>query len=281
MSDNRKIYWLASYPKSGNTWFRIFLANYLSGSDKPISINDVSTGAIASSRVMFDNISALTATDLTHDEVDLLRPDIYRELNAEIEEYGYHKVHDAYTLNANNKPLFPADVSKGVVYFIRNPFDVAISYANHSSISIDKAINALNNGEHKLSKSEKRVATQIRQKLLTWSEHVNSWTIQKEIPVLVLRYEDMLENTFKVFKNAAEFINLEIDDDRIKKAIEFSSFKELKKQESEVGFKEKPYKTKSFFKTGKAGVWKETLTEEQIEKIINNNKDVMKKYNYL
>jgi len=281
MSDNKKIYWLASYPKSGNTWFRIFLANYLSDSDKPISINDVSTGAIASSRILFDNVSALTATDLTHDEVDLLRPDIYRELNDEIEEYGYHKVHDAYTLNENNKPLFPADVSKGVIYFIRNPLDVAISYANHSSISIDKSIKLMNRSNHNLSKSDKKISNQIRQKLLTWSEHVKSWTIQTETPVLVLRYEDMLEDTYGSFKKAIKFLDLKFDENKINRAIEFSSFNELKKQEKEEGFKEKPIKTKSFFKTGKAGNWKNKLTEEQIEKIINNNKAVMKEYNYL
>ncbi len=281
MSNNKKIYWLASYPKSGNTWFRVFFANYINNSDIPISINEISTGSIASSRVLFDNISALTATDLTQDEVDLLRPDIYRELNSDIDGYAYHKVHDAYTLNTNNEPLFPSDVSKGVVYFIRNPFDVAISYANHSSISIDKSIELLNSNEHKLSKSEKKLSNQIRQKLLTWSNHVNSWTTQTDIPVLVLRYEDMLENTYDVFKQAVEFLNLDFDENKLKKAIKFSSFKELKKQEKEAGFKEKPLKTKSFFKTGKAGTWKTILTNEQIEKIINNNKLVMKKYNYL
>ena len=281
MSDNKKIYWLASYPKSGNTWFRIFLANYLNDNDKPISINNISTGSIASSRVVFDNISALTATDLTHDEVDLLRPDIYREMVLEIETVGYHKVHDAYTLNINNEPLFPSDVSKGVIYFVRNPLDVAISYANHSSISIDKSIKALNNDEHKLSKNIKGVSNQIRQKLLSWSEHVNSWTKQTEIPVLVLRYEDMLEDTYTCFKNAVNFLELEFNEVKLKQAIEYSSFNELKKQEQKEGFKEKPMKTKSFFKSGKAGNWKQELTKKQVEKIINNNKAVMKEYNYL
>jgi len=281
MSDNKKIYWLASYPKSGNTWFRIFLANYLSDSDKPISINKISTGSIASSRIVFDNISALTATDLTHDEVDLLRPDIYREMALEIETVGYHKVHDAYTFNINNKPIFPSDVSKGVIYFVRNPLDVAISYANHSSISIDKSINVLNNDKHKLSKNKKGVSNQIRQKLLSWREHVNSWTKQTEIPVFVLRYEDMLDDTYTCFKNAINFLELEFNNEKLKQAIKYSNFNELKKQESEKGFKEKPIKTKSFFKSGKAGNWKQELTKEQVEKIINNNKAVMKEYNYL
>ena len=281
MDINKKIYWLASYPKSGNTWFRIFLANYLSNTDKPISINEISTGSIASSRTVFDNISALTATDLTQDEVDLLRPDIYREMALEIESVGYHKVHDAYTLNTKNKALFPADVSKAVIYFIRNPLDVALSYANHSSISIDKSISLLNNSEHELSKSKNKLSDQVRQKLLSWSQHVNSWINQTEIPVLVMRYEDMLNDAYACFKTALEFLEIECDDAKLIQAIEFSSFQELKKQENEIGFKEKPIKTKSFFKSGESGKWKSELNELQIEKIINNNKEVMKKYNYL
>ena len=281
MIDNKKIYWLASYPKSGNTWFRIFLANYLSNSDKPISINEISTGAIASSRVLFDNISALTATDLTHDEVDLLRPDIYREFASEIKTNSYHKVHDAYTLNTDNVPIFPSEISKGVIYFIRNPFDVAISYANHSSITIEKSIDLLNNTNHRLSKSTKGVSNQIRQKLLTWSEHVNSWTNQQEIPILVMRYEDMISDSYSSFKNAINFLSLVFDEDEIRKSIEFSSFNELKKQEKIEGFKEKPIKTKSFFKSGKANNWKGKLTQEQIDKIIEYNKEVMIKYKYL
>lgn len=281
MSLNKKIYWLASYPKSGNTWFRIFLANYLNNDNNPISINKISTGSIASSRTLFDNISALTATDLTADEIDLLRPDIYRELVQDLKDNSYNKVHDAYILNTENKPLFPTDISAGVIYFVRNPLDVVVSYANHNSVSIDKAITMMNNDKHKLSKSNKKLSTQIRQKLLTWSAHVLSWTEQNQIPVLIVRYEDMLTDTFNTFKKAIEFLNLAIDVDKIETSIELSSFKNLKKQEENFGFKEKPIKTESFFKSGKSGTWENVLTKEQVKIITDNNKDIMIKFGYL
>ena len=44
------IVWLASYPKSGNTWTRAFLTAYLGDEDQAVDINDLEGGPIASSR---------------------------------------------------------------------------------------------------------------------------------------------------------------------------------------------------------------------------------------
>ena len=79
----KNITWLASYPKSGNTWFRIFLANYLSNSDNPISLDEIEQTPIASSAIDFEEIVGLNPFELTADEVDLYRPDIYQTLSKE------------------------------------------------------------------------------------------------------------------------------------------------------------------------------------------------------
>jgi hypothetical protein len=281
ISENKKIYWLASYPKSGNTWFRVFLANYLNKKDIPISINEINTGAIASSRVLFDNYCAVNSTDLTFTEIDLIRPDIYIELASELKEKSYNKVHDAYTFNSKGLPIFPTEISAGIIYILRNPLDVAISYSNHNGTTIDKAIDLLNNGDHKLSNSEKKQATQLQQKLLTWSEHVKSWTEQKNIPILIIKYEDLLSNPLENFKKTLKFLNIGINTKKILQSIEFSKFENLQKQEKEQGFKEKPEKAKAFFNIGKANNWELVLTQEQIQNIINKNKEIMLKYNYL
>ena len=70
------IYWLASYPKSGNTWFRTFLRNLIEDGDQPADINDLSTGSIASSRGWLDEVLGFDTAELDPDEVDRLRPEV-------------------------------------------------------------------------------------------------------------------------------------------------------------------------------------------------------------
>src|SRR5207244_8908627 len=97
------IYWLASYPKSGNTWFRTFLYNLQEDGDDPADINDIRTGAIASGRGWIDEVLGFDSADLTQDEIERLRPAVYRWSGSD-DEIGYHKIHDAYTLLPDGEP---------------------------------------------------------------------------------------------------------------------------------------------------------------------------------
>ncbi len=281
MKYKKNIYWLASYPKSGNTWFRIFLSNFLNYKEAPISINKINTGAIASSRILFDDFAAVSSSELSADEIDALRPGIYRELSLGLNTSSYHKVHDAYSYTINNEPLFPTEISAGVVYFVRNPLDVAVSFSNHLSKDIQYVIEKMNDDNFCLSFNEKRISKQLRQKLFSWSNHYLSWTTQKNIPVLVVRYEDMLNDTFNTFSKILDFLKLSKDKNRIKTAIKYSSFDFLKQQEIEQGFIEKPKNTKHFFNNGKSKTWENILTDEQINEIIKHHKKVMLLNSYL
>ena len=78
MQDIKKIIWLASYPKSGNTWIRLFLDNIRSGSDQPADINHISVSRIASSRALFDQYAGINSSDLNDDEIERYRPQVYR-----------------------------------------------------------------------------------------------------------------------------------------------------------------------------------------------------------
>src|SRR6056297_2681752 len=121
MAEVKNIVWLASYPKSGNTWFRVFLSNLFSESPEPASINDLHHTPIASARQPFDEATGLPSSDMTFEEVDRLRPEVYRYQAKEAGELQFRKVHDAYTYLEDGSPLFPPDVSKAAIYFIRNP----------------------------------------------------------------------------------------------------------------------------------------------------------------
>ena len=134
------IIWLASYPKSGNTWFRVFLTNLRGEEGGPANINKLHSAPIASARGIFDDEAGVEASDLTPDEIDRLRPEIYTHLAKQAEETLFMKVHDACTSNDKNLPLFPEEATAGAIYIIRNPLDVVVSFADHSGWDYDKAI---------------------------------------------------------------------------------------------------------------------------------------------
>lgn len=282
-SASKNIVWLASYPKSGNTWTRILFANLVGqGTDNDTDDMRVNlAGSISSHRPRFDYLTGLPSSDLTDDEIDLLRPALYREVNGQAQKMLHVKVHDAYHLNNAGDPIFPADISVGAIYIIRNPMDVAISYAYHQGhedfTKVVRQMGAKNNalaGGHK---------SQLRQKTMGWSGHYRSWTQQTEIPTLVIRYEDMLADTISCLKKMALFLGLPeaADDARIKQAVAQSKFEKLREQEDEKQFIEKPEKAERFFRSGRAGEGAEKLSEQLQRKIVEDHHGVMAETGYL
>lgn len=277
----KNIIWLASYPKSGNTWFRVFLTNLLYESETPANINDLAETSISSSRKIFDEYTGLSAADLTFDEIDKLRPDVYRMQSEESDELLFKKAHDKYYWVDENQPLFPSEISKGAIYFIRNPLDVLVSFAYHSARPVSKMIKSINNSEYAFCDKNDKLSNQLRQLLGSWSDHVKSWTEQTEIPVQVIRYEDMIADTFSTFKQAIEFLDLKKSKEQVKQAIKKSSFSVLAEQESSAGFREKMIKSKAFFRKGQVGDWRNHLNEQEAQQIVNYHKDIMLKFGYL
>jgi len=279
--NKKNVIWLASYPKSGNTWFRVFLTNLIYESEAPAHINDLAETSIASSRKIFDEYTGLSSSDLSFEEIDKLRPEVYRMQSQESNELLFKKVHDKFYFVDKDQALFPPEITQACVYFIRNPLDVAVSFAYHSAKDVQRMVKVLNDSAYAFCDNNDRLPNQLRQILGTWSEHVASWTTQKLIPVHVVRYEDMKQNTFETFKKAVQFIGIKKSDQQIKTAIEKSDFKILAQQEQEKGFKEKMIKSKSFFRKGEIGDWRNYLDEKMKNEIINNHKTIMKKYGYL
>lgn len=115
----------------------------------------------------------------------------------------------------------------------------------------------------------------------TWSQHVGSWVGLISRPVHVMRYEDMLTNPIRAFGQLARFLRLSPTDQQLMRAIENSSFSELKRQEAEHGFNERPPMAKSFFREGKAGQWREILSPAQIERIVQAHAPMMQRFGYL
>ena len=273
------IYWLSSYPKSGSTWIRAFLNNYWGESDTPADINRLEQTPVASARALFDDFLGLDSSELTQQEIDILRPAVYRRMAVAGERFC--KIHDAYQRLPNGEPIFPADVTRGVIYIVRSPLDVAVSYTHHNNSSYDETIAMMNNDLNGLFMSATNF-NQVHQRMFSWSNHVRSWVEQNELPLRLVRYEDLVHQPTETFGSIVRFIDEKAwEATRLEKAIQFSSFDELKKQETLHGFKEKDQYMKRFFRNGKVGSWRTELTPEQIERIVSDHAEVMCRFGYL
>jgi len=276
-----EILWLASYPKSGNTWLRIFLENLLGRDDHVADINDLRVTEYAGTRRVFDNLVGLEASDLTPSEVERYRTEVYRILAEKSSRALLIKAHDAYTCQRGGEPLFPSDVSRGVVYILRNPLDVAVSFANHYKRSIDSAITRMGNETAVVSGEPDCLSKQLRQRIGSWSSHVLSWTGQTSIPVHVLRYEDMISQPLSAFGATSRFAGLETNEEALATAIAACSFDRLQTQEREFGFRERLRASQVFFRQGQVGGWRSVLTPLQVDRILTKHGEVMRRFGYL
>lgn len=277
----RRLVWLASYPKSGNTWVRLLLEAY-NHPDQPLpDINDIRSSLHVASRELFDRVIGVEASDLTDSEIDALRPEVYRHLASEGDEPLFLKVHDAWQRTEQGVALFPSDVTLVAVYIVRDPRAVAPSYANHNGVTVDRAIEQMAHDHHALAQASRRLSHQLHQFMGSWSDHVTSWLDQDEMPVHLVRYEDLHAATAATFAGILQAAGLPVDQARLDKAVAATAFAHLQAQEEAASFRERPSSAERFFRKGQADSWREELTPAQIEQIIADHGPVMARLGYL
>jgi len=276
----RSIVWLASYPKSGNTWVRAFLSHYRNRT-ADFHINRMSVGPAASSREAFDQWVGVDASDLTHEEIESYRGEVYRQRALRADPPWFVKVHDAYGHSAAGEPLFPAEATLGVVYVVRHPFDVAVSFAHHSGISIQRSVERLCNDHFVLGGATERLPGQLPQRLLSWSGHVRSWVDQSHFRIHVLRFEDLLRDPCHEFRNVLRFCGLDCAEERLAESVEASRFENLQAQERVDGFVERHHGAEGlFFRQGRAGGWRDVLSPADVRQLAQAHSGVMQRFGY-
>lgn len=274
----RGIWWLASYPKSGNTWLRVFIVTLVSG--EPADINKMKVlGGIASDRPAFDEALGIAAADLTLEQQTNLRPRAYEIWAAEAERPLYCKAHDGYHPTPAGEPLFPTKATRGAVYVLRDPRAVAVSLAHHTGRTIDAEIERMADTDAGFSSSNDRLEQQLRQHLGTWSDHVESW-IAAPFPVHVVRYEDMHADPAATFGAIARFLDLPHEPERIAAAVAATTFARLQEQERASGFIERPRHTAAFFREGRVDGWRTALSKQQAAQIVATHGAVMRQFGY-
>ena len=278
----RPFVWLASYPKSGNTWTRLLLANFLADSEQAVRINHISEalpGVQPCDRDWFDRATGLSSSDFTDDEVEPLRPAALRAHAAEAAgRRWFCKVHDALHATAAGEPLFPEDVSAGAVYLVRNPLDVAVSWAFHAGgEDFSEIVTRMNDRRWVL----KAGGVLLRQRLLDWSGHVESWR-SAPFPVLAVRYEDLLADAVGQLARMTRFLGLEgaADGRRLRRAVAAAGFTRLQEQEARDGFRERDPRCRRFFRSGRSGDWRRHLSAAQALRVARRHGAAMRACGY-
>lgn len=294
-------YWyVASYPKSGNTWCRILIYQYIKALEtlklpKTTVIqkkqpnffklnSSLNTGMIASSRHWIDDQIGIESSDLTYEEIDKIRNLITSQLPINYRGLRYHKIHDAF-VNPFTKcnPSVSYKGCNGVIYLTRNPKDIVISIASHFlNFTYEKSVDFLLNKEAYLASSDVRGDYQVRQYIGRWDTHVESWIGQNKIPLLLIRYEDMMLNPFKEFNEIIKFLGLPLNGDLLNQTVLNCSFKNLRNKEiSEGGFVERLNKKELFFRSGKIGEGEKLLSSSQKGLICKRFRTTLEKLNYI
>ncbi|WP_306152875.1 sulfotransferase domain-containing protein [Roseovarius sp. MMSF_3281] len=263
MSDLRRIIWLASYPKSGNTWMRSLLAHYFMPKGQAPDINNLrqfTTGDVRSD--FFDAAAGGTYTGRTIEEWLKVRPAALRRIAASKPNHHFVKTH-CQTVVMHGVDIIPPEVTAAAIYILRNPFDLAPSFARHQGCDLDEAINRMTNPDMVMD-----TETGIFELLGRWDDHIDSWTGAPGLPIHIIRYEDMLAKPAPTVRALLEkFLKVEVDKPKLAYAIKSTSFDAMKKQEENLGFRERPEGMERFFAKGKAGAWKEDLTPEQVARL--------------
>ena len=266
------IIWIASYPKSGNTWIRLFLKSYFNYKDKDF---------ISESFPIENHFKQLKINYVNFEEIIKNWETMQNYINLK-SQTNYLKTHNALC-TINNYKFTNKNNTIGVIYIVRDPRDIIVSYAHHLGQSHSEVLRGMldiHNGE-----SGKWEGKEYRRSLMgRWSDHYNSWKLFKEREVLILKYEDLVQNKEYEFLRILNYLNkingIKVDKEKLLKSIDETSFDKLSKKEKEYGFNEAS-EHGVFFRKGKVGDWKNNLDEKIIKVLEKEFEKEMKELNYI
>ena len=271
------IVWLASYPKSGNTWVRAFLANLVANRADPVPLDELARYAEDEANPeLFSLLAGKPSTQLEIGEIAALRPQVHAAIAQRAQGTRFVKTHNMAG-SFDGHPLHNWQVSAGAVCIVRNPLDVAVSMTHHFGLTLDEAIERLGD-ENVATVNDALFVSQV---LGSWSTHVKGWADMANASVLVLRYEDLLDKPAKQFAKIAKLVGLGQDRTRIDRAVRHAGFQSLAGLEKKHGFVEASGTGARFFRKGRVNEWREALSREQVRRVIETHREQMQRFGYV
>lgn len=277
----KRLIWISSYPKSGNTWLRILLDSVLLYDGNSVDINQIKTaGRRIINRQSFDQFLEFESGELTPEEIIFYKQKYYLDYGLKATEDVFVKTHEANWKINNKLYLIPEEVTKLSIYMVRNPLDIVTSLATYFNVTTDQAIEVLANPDYTLFGHNQGIRQNVPVKVGDWSFNISSWLNSKELPLVLIKYEDLLDKPVEVLSKLLQSMNKPVNHDVIRKAVENHRFERLAKQEMSQGFIERPRKTDKFFRKGKSESWKEELSTAQIDQVLKTHHKVMTQLGY-
>ena len=277
------IVWIASYPKSGNTYVRSFLSAYYFSEDGEFNFD------LLKNIKQFPNVEFFEKPFNGVDEVSRNWLSAQKKIK-DTKKVLFLKTHNCLG-QFKGQPFTTTEFSLGGIYIVRDPRNVITSIKNHYSFDDQAALKFVSN-----------VHTEIREAnsddfrtwslLSNWSNHYKSWVKSQNFRKLIVKYEDFETNKLRTFRDIIVFTNTllnkkeKIDKKKLERAVESTNFNVLKNKEKSEGFEEAAFskeekKKKVFFNLGFNNRWKKLLKEEIREKIEKQFHQEMKELDYL
>ena len=277
------IIWIASYPKSGNTYIRSLLSAYYFSKDGNFNFD------------LLKNIKQFPNTEFFDSNINSLDDASNNWLYAQKKIKEQNKIKFLKTHSClgayKGKPFTTVDYSLGGIYVVRDPRNVISSVMNHFSLNADEAYNFMTD-IHRGTRSNIENDYSAYSYLSTWANHYKSWAKSKNFRKIIIKYEELETNKYETFRDIIVFTNTLLNNSdgvnkiKLEKAIETTNFNVLKNKEKNEGFDEALYsedkkEKKVFFNMGFNNRWKKILREDIRKKLEDVFKNEMKDIGYI
>ncbi len=268
------IIWLASYPKNGNTWLRSLISAYYYTNDG-IFLGDQQLAKIAQFPIK-EYFNSFKYDPSKPGDTTRLLVEAQKKINSD-KKIRFFKTHNALVKIGQND-FTNQENTLGGIYIVRDPRNVLDSMSRHFQINHDRALNVMQDESSFTYDFKKKNDYSDYQFISSWEKNYQSWKNNKLIPVKFLRYEDLLKETFSIFKEIIDFIDKLTNNkkgfsrEKAKNAVKSTSFENLKEIEKTNGFSEviisrEKEKKIPFFHLGPKNRWQENFDTNFIKKL--------------
>ena len=267
------IFWIASYPKSGNTWMRALLSAYFFSDDGIFNQNLLKYISQFPQKKFLKEFKY--NPNLVADTSKFwIKAQEKINLNKQVNFFKTHNILGA--IGENN--FTNAKNTIGCIYIVRDPRNVITSLKNHYELNYNEALSFMKNDRKFIYDYNLKNDYSDFQFISSWENHFKSWKNQNFIKVKFIKYEDLYEKTYTVFKDVIEFINYtcnfkqQFQKQKAIRAIDSTNFSKLSEMEKKIGFNEAIQSTKNnnkipFFFMGINNDWKKIIEKDFQKKL--------------
>ncbi len=277
------IIWIASYPKSGNTYIRSFLSAYYFSKKGKFEFDQL-LNIFQFPGIKFSKKDYFSFDDAAKNWINNQKHFFSKE------KFVFLKTHNTLK-NFNDIEFTTSNETVGAIYIVRDPRNVISSMSHHYSFNLDESYKTLMDNQASLSEKSVNGDCSNFTFLSSWADHYKSWKETRKFKILFIKYEELQENKEKIFRDVINFINdlkhdkAAIDEKKFLNSLKSTNFANLKNKELNEKFDESVYssdgKKINFFHLGFKNKWQKLLSKDMIEKINNSLKKELSELNYI